>query len=356
MAKRPGPMARPGPKAKKTDAKFAELVQRSSIGEIFGAAIDHSHPDGATAELQKELKLNGNQIPLDLLQTRGADRAVEKRTTGVTPVPASGSIGANQQPIIPFVFPQGAVAFLNIEQPTVGVGESVFSVLSTAAAPGTPAKGADTAHTAAAFSAKVLAPSRIQASVFYSREDAARLAGLDAALRSNLSDALSDQLDQEVLTGTNGLLTSTNLENNDAAAVDAFASYRSRFCYDNIDGSFAAVSSDLKLVVGTDTYSSMSEKYRGNSSDIDALMSLMEITGGVRVSGNVTDTASNKQNGIVRRGMRMDAVAPVWEGVTLILDEVTQAKAGEIVLTAVMLFSFSILRQDGFTKVEAQHA
>ena len=340
-------------KAKGEGAERRELVERSSLGEIVGAAVDHSQPEGATAELQKELGINGNQVPLALLEARGA---VEQRTSGVTPAPATGSIGANQQPIIDFVFPQGAVAFLNIPEPTVGVGEAVYTVLSTAASPGTPAKGADQGHSTAAFSAKVLKPSRIQASVFYSREDAARLAGLDAALRMNLSDALSNQLDQEVLTGTNGLLTGTNLDNNDASSADTFNSYRSRFCYGNIDGSFAAVSSDLKLVLGSDTYSAMATQFRGTSSDVDSLASLMLISGGVRVSANVTATASKKQNGVVRRGMRMDAVAPVWEGVTLILDEVTQAKAGEVVITAIMLFSFDILRKNGFVKVQAQHA
>ena len=36
-------------------------------------------------------------------------------------------------------------------------------------------------------------------------------------------------------------------------------------------------------------------------------------------------------------GMRRDMVAPIWEGVEIIFDELTMAKTGEIVLTAVML-------------------
>ena len=35
--------------------------------------------------------------------------------------------------------------------------------------------------------------------------------------------------------------------------------------------------------------------------------------------------------------MRRDMVSPIWEGVTLIPDEITQAKKGEIVITAVLL-------------------
>ena len=60
---------------------------------------------------------------------------------------------------------------------------------------------------------KFCRPSRIQASFFYSREDRARFAGMDSALRMNLSEALSDKLDQQILNGANGLLEGTNIPN-----------------------------------------------------------------------------------------------------------------------------------------------
>ena len=37
-------------------------------------------------------------------------------------------------------------------------------------------------------------------------------------------------------------------------------------------------------------------------------------------------------------------------------DEVTKAADGEIVLTAVMMYAFKILRKGGFTKIQSQHA
>ena len=336
--------------------EMRELVGKAAISGIFDAALSGAQATGAEAELQKELKLAGNSVPLALLRRHDDGEGIEHRTTGVTPVPAAGSIGATQSEIIPAVFPEGAVAFLGIPQPTVPVGERVYSVLSTSAAPGTPAKGAEQGHSAAAFTAAVLSPGRIQASLFFAREDRARLAGLNEALRSNLSEALGDELDQQVLTGTNGLLTGTNLANNTASAADTFATYRSRFAFGLVDGKYAMTTGDLRLLVGSATYSHAASVYRGNNSDLDALASLMAATGGVRVSANVTAVSGNKQNVIIRRGGRQDAVTPIWEGITLITDEVTQAKAGEIVITAVMLFAFKVLRADGFNKVQSQHA
>ena len=90
--------------------------------------------------------------------------------------------------------------------------------------------------------------------------------------------------------------------------------------------------------------------------DRSALDRLMEVTGGVRVSAHVPAASVNKQNTLIRRGMRRDMVAPIWEGVTLIPDEITKAADGEIVITAVMLHAVKILRADGFYKQQFQVA
>ena len=93
---------------------------------------------------------------------------------------------ANQQPVIPAVFPQSCADFLGIDMPTVPMGEAIFPVLSTSVTPGTPAEGSDQAASTAAFSAEKLSPGRIQASFFYSREDRSAFAQMDESLRMNL--------------------------------------------------------------------------------------------------------------------------------------------------------------------------
>ena len=80
----------------------------------------------------------------------------------------------------------------------------------------------------------------------------------------------------------------------------------------------------------------------------------MTIGGGVRVSPHIAAVASTKQKSVVRLGARRDAVAGLWAGITLIPDEVTRAKHGEIVITAVMLAAVKILRADGFYKAEVK--
>ena len=321
----------------------AALVARCSLGDVFAATLEHRATEGAVRELQEHLGLGFNQVPLDLLEHRAV-------------TPGATNVGQNQAAIIPGVFPMSVASFLEIDMPTVGVGEAVFPVLTQNAEVKTPAENAEAAETTGSFSADVLSPSRLQASFFYSREDRARFAGMDMALRENLSMALADGLDDQILSGTNGLLTGTNLANHAAGAITSFANYKSQLLYGRVDGTYASVAGDIRLVVGAGTYAHAAGQYRATENNFSALDVLMGAAGGVRVSAHVPAVNNNKQNAVVRLGMRRDMVAPIWQGVTLIPDEITKAKAGQIVLTAILLYAAKLLRAGGFYKQETQHA
>ena len=326
------------------DRELRSLIVRANVGEIFEAALEHRQTDGVEAELQTHYRLAANAIPLAMLETRA-----------VTAAP--GQVAQNQSAIIPGVFPQSCAAFLGIDMPTVPVGDSVYPVLATNADVGTPAENAAQGETTGSFSADVLSPSRLQASFFYSREDRARFSGMSEALQSNLSDALADGLDKQILAGTEGLFTGTKLANHNASAVTSYAAYRSELGYGRVDGTYAGSVGDLRIVMGAATYGHAAGVFRStNAGDRAALEDLMSVTGGVKVSAHVPAVASNKQNAVIRLGMRRDMVAPVWEGVTLIPDEITKAGSGQIVVTAVMLHAVKILRADGFHKQQVQIA
>ena len=322
------------------------LRTRSNVGNIFDVAIGHGNTSGAEREIQEHYGLGANQVPLSLL-TSG-----ELRTRAVTPAPAT--VAQNQSEIIPYVFPMSAAAFLGVDMPTVGVGEAVYPVLTSELAVGTPAENASQAETTGSFSADALSPSRIQAAFFYSREDRARFAGMDASLRENLSMGLSDGLDKQVLNGTNGLFNGTVLANHNVTSATTWDLYMSQLVYGRVDGRYANVTGDVRMVVGSATYGDMGATYRNASVDRSVLDRLMDVTGGVRVSAHVPAAASNRQNVVIKRGNNRDMVAPVWEGVTIIPDEVTKAASGQIVITAVMLHAVKLLRSDGFYKQQIQ--
>ena len=328
---------------------LSDLESRASVADVFGAVLEHRATNGATAELQTHRGLAANQVPVALLRSTVETRAV---------TPSPGQVAQNQSPIIPGVFPASCAEFLAIDMPTVPVGDSVYPVLTTNADVGVPDENDVQAETTGAFSASVLSPGRLQASFFYSRESRASFAGMDEALRSNLSDALSDKLDQQILAGSKGLFAGTILANHAASAVTTYANYRNLFGYGRVDGTYATGIGDIRVVTGAGTYGHMAGVFRSaNAGDRAALEDLMNVTGGVKVSAHVPAVSnSHKQNAVIRLGMRRDMVAPIWEGITLIPDEVTKAGAGQIVITAVMLHAVQLLRAGGFFKQESQHA
>ena len=179
---------------------------------------------------------------------------------------------------------------------------------------------------------------------------------MDASLRQNLSAGLADGLDQQVIAGDNGLLEGTNLANNNVSSETSYSLYRSQLGYGRVDGRYAGSIGDIRLVMASETYGHAAGEFRSNNAgDRAALEDLIEATGGVMVSAHVP-FASNKSNVIVRRGMARDMVVPIWEGISLIPDEITGAKKGEINITAVMLHAVKILRVGGFFKQQTQHA
>ena len=334
------------------DKELSGILDKASIGELFDGVLEHRSADGAMKELQTHYGLGDNQIPLDCLQTRSDGMELETRAVS----PAPGDVGQNQNQILPYVFPQACASFLGIPQPRVGVGEAVYPVLTSELDVGTPAENAAQAETTGAFSADVLSPSRLQASFFYSREDRARFRNMDMSLRMNLSDGLASGLDKQIIAGTNGLLTGTNLAHNNVNSVTNFASYLSEYAYSRVDGRYANMTSQVRIVMGSGAYTHAASVYRNNSVDRNALDRLMEVTGGVKVSGHVPDVASNKQNAIIRLGMRRDMISCLWEGISLIPDEITLANKGQVQITAIMLYAVKILRKAGFRKQQSQHA
>ena len=342
----------PTVKATGNDAEGRELralVSRADVGRIFDNVLEHRSSSGAEAELQKHYALGSNQVPLSLL----TGTPVEYRA--VTPAPSN--VGQNQDMIIPAVFPASCAAFLGVDMPTVGVGEAVYPVLTSVLSVETLAENAEGTETTGAFSADVLSPGRLQASFWYSREDRARFVGMAEALRQNLNEGLADALDKQIISGTNGLLTGTNLANNNQSGISDFADYKSKFAYGRVDGQYAMGTEDLRIVMGSGTYAHAATIYRDTTAEDDALSALKAATAGVKVSAHVPDVSNaNKQDAVIRLGMRRDMVAPIWEGVTLIPDEVTKAATGSIVVTAVMLYAVKILRAAGFHKQQSQHA
>ena len=332
--------------------ELAQLTKRASVGDILLATFEKRQTEGAPAELQKHYKLGAHQVPLEMLRV---DRGVESRAAATVPA----SIGdASQAAVIVPIFSSGDGAFLGIERPTVPVGDAAYPVLSTVPSVKGPfTDSTEAAQTDATFVANSLAPERLQASFSYTRTDAARFAGLDSSLRLALNGGLQERLDQQAIEGTDGLLTGTNLPNNNVSNVSTFALYLSGLLYGRIDGRYARTPGDIRMIVGQGTFAHASAAYKGNNSDESGVERLQEKSGGLMVSAHVPDVASNRQNALIRLGLeRGGAVQPMWQGVSLVVDEFTRAAFGEVIIHAILLANFAITRKAQWHKQQTQHA
>ena len=333
------------------DRQLADLEQRASLGEIFDGARRNRQPTGATKELLDHLGMDGNFVPLSMFTTPMEERAAATIT---------GDNQGNQQPVVRAVFPGSVSAFLNIDQPTVPVGTYLIPVISTSATVHSPAEGAAAAESTGAFVVSTLTASRLQASFRWQREDATKFMELESALRDNLNEAVMSALDAANLNhSTDGLLGSGGLTSRtgDAAAEATFADHYG-FLFDDmtIDGSYASMANDVKILYGPHGYVHAASKYRGNSSDMTALAALMRDSGGVMTSAHVPDPATNDQNVIVRKGMRRDFSNPMWMGLEIVYDDITGAGTGELVIWAYLMAARKLLRADGFQRRMVQVA
>ena len=338
-----------------------DLQGRVSFGRYLSGFANQEQLSGAERELAEHrgLATAGNVIPWDALL--GAAPAVELRADAVTPAPASGN-PVNQAEILQRVFSRGAVARLGVSMPSVAVGTASYPVIGTGQSAAFVAADAEKDAAAGAITPNALGPVRLQARVQFRVEDAMSVMGLESALREDLSRAISDQLDAQVVslgdarvrgflaTAANGGLADYT---DPTVAVDfaAAAEQAAR----GVDGKYAGAENELSWVVGVGTYTKLAGLIQSNDS-VSATERLRRLLRDFMASANIPAVASTIQSGIIAKLGAMDsgmnAVAPIWEGLRLIRDEVTNADKGQIQVTAVCLHNFKVLRADGFVRTK----
>lgn len=326
--------ATPEVRETRTDPQLSELETRARLADVFEATSTGRLTTGATAELQAERGLAADQIPLSLLETRA--------TSGSAPA----NVGRNQDEILPVVFPESSLAFMGVSNPTVGVGERVYPVM-TAPTDGAADydEGTKVDDTDFTFASTLLAPRRIQRSFTWSIEDGAIFAGMEDALRRNLSAGLGDGLDEYVLTKTDKGLFDHGTDPSAPTKEADYAAYRLAVM-GRVDGIYASRASDVRMLVTPGIYRHMDSKFRGTGgTDESALEMVMRLSGGIRSTANAPDpTGDEFHQAVTHRGPAGAAVAPIWDGIQLIRDNISGSREGEIRLTAVMLANFAVLR------------
>ena len=321
--------------------EIRQLTRRASLGSYLASAARQVNVDGAEAELRAALDLDADQVPLDVLLPSETTASAEHRADAATNVAAS--IAESQSSIAGRIFAESSGAYLGIDRPTVGVGDSSYVALVSGAAADFRSDGVAKDADAATFTTKTVSPRRVTSRYLFGVESSVKLAGLEEALRSDLTATLSDKLDAVALAGqaavsntspaVEGLvsqLTAPGDPPDVATASDYLGVYPAR-----VDGKYSADGSNVRVLVSPDTFKHAYGLQLATSGD---LLSEQLPAGRFRASANMPATASDIATAITyAAGARRGFVQPVWRALTIIRDPYTKAESGQVALTAVVL-------------------
>ena len=345
--------------------ELRSLQGRASLGRYLQGFAHQEQLSGAERELAETrgLSTSGNVLPWDALLPPPRPGA-ELRDDAVTGAPGSGN-PVNQSAIIGRIFARSAVRRLGVAMPSVGVGQASYPVITAGQAGAFVAADGAVEATAGAVAPNVLAPVRLQARLQFRIEDAMTTLGLESGLADDLTMALGDRLDAQLIglgdanvrgflaTAAHGGLADydapTEVVNFAAAALQAAR---------GVDGRYAGSESECSWVIGTASYQKMAALIQANDST-SATERLRRVLRDFMASANIPAAASNVQQGILAKlgaADAINAVCPIWEGLRLIRDEVTNAAKGQIQVTAIALHNFAILRADGFARTKVKIA
>ena len=310
---------------------------------------------GPRANTTQALKIGARDFPLRLL-------APEVETRATTDVDGA----ATQVSWLDRVFAGSAASHIGVGMPSVSPGLSSYPVTSagpTAAQRGRAEAAADAAWTVGVTEVK---PTRNAVRVVFTSEDAARLPGLEQALRRDMRAALVAGIDKAIFVGDSGA-------NEDAGGITGFqtagigevtlkqtdkikAAKTLEVFVDLIEGLYAGSLGDLRIVSSVGAARLWLKTIAAATVENQTVAQFLMASGLSWMTRADIDTATAAGDfgafiGL-GRGIAGSAVAPVWESARLILDPYSGAAKGETALTLQTLWGFAIPRTANYKRLK----
>ena len=331
-----------------------ELEGRAEVRRYIGAAMDGGAVDGAEAELNAALGMGAGSFPLRLLAPEAETRATTDTDAGVT-----------QGTWLDRLFADTAAMHVGVSFRSAGAGVAAYPVTTAGAGAAQRGRGEAAADAAWTIGVTEVKPSRNAVRAVFSVEDAARLRGLEDALRRDLRMALTEGIDRAVFIGDDGanenagditgLTTAgiTEVTLTQAAKVK-YVDWMGKFAA-LIDGRYAASPSDLRVVLAVGANTLLMSTI-ANSNRNETVGQVLRGNGiNWRVRGEIEAASTAGKFGAfvgLGRGIAGAAVAPVWDQARLIRDPFSNAAKGEVALTLQTLWGFALPRAANFRRLK----
>ena len=342
----------------KVDGESTELKQlerRVQAGRYVAAAMEERSIDGAELEYNAALDIPSNRFPLAVLAPE------EERATSDTDIATMPGSWLDR------LLATTAADRLGISFRSVATGAASYPVTTAGATGAQRGRTQDAAVAAWTVGTKELKPTRNAVHLEFSIEDAARMPGLEDALRRDLRAGLMEAVDKAIFTGDNsanentadmaGLTTISGVTERTITQANKVKPKETLTAFANmVDGIHAESLSDLRVVAAVGANTLWLTTIANSTAENQTLAQFMMASGlsWTTRGGIENNTANGDFGAFVGRGRGIEGagVAAVWESGELVRDPYTKAKSGEVLLTLNYLWDFDLVRAANFNRVK----
>ena len=334
-----------------------DLSQRIELRSYLNRYSQGHKLEGAEAEFNKGLGLDDvSHVPWQALAPTELEQRQEQRQDVATAV-TIGDWGKTVHALLPRIFEKTDAGFLGVSTPAVPAGTSTYPVMTGGTTATMHSANDEVDAAAATFTVVNVTPTRLSARYLLNLEGLAAMGQmLETTLRRDLRQTMGDQFDEQIINGNgtapnvSGLFHQLTDPSNPAAEA-TFANYRLT-ATDQLDGKMAATEASIRILVGLATWKHARSK-QNDDNQLDAIEAAQRLGSRWQNSARIPDVASKRQDALLTFEPSA-AVAPVWQGVTMIRDPYTNAAKAQVALTAHMLFGFAMKRKDGWKQIRFQ--
>lgn len=364
------PVPAPEDAPKSEERELRKMFADAQLGSYVSAAMTGGTvSDGVERELNDALEIKdgaaGVEVPLALLgdvETRQEEKPGElrRRADSVTDLSVTDH-GVTPKGWLDRIFGRTVAQWLGISFESVSTGISSHLAVTGGASAKTKAPEAAQDAESYTVAAIALEPNRLVARYIFRVEDAARLAGLEAAMRRDLASALADALDHQVVNGQGVLITGllglaatqrVNVEWQAQLGFDVSTIQNTLNALAGLlDGKYAVMPGDIKTALSPLAFANMVKTYAIATEPETGYELLNRVGFATRSTHQIAGPAAvNDLYAIVALGNMIagSAVASMWPSVSLIRDPYTDASKGLVALTATNLWDFHVIRADNW--------
>ncbi len=334
--------------------ELAGLQERSQVSSYIAAALEQRAVGGAELEYNQAIGIAGNRFPLSLLAPP-EERATTDTDTTMTP-----------RSWLDRLLAESAASQVGITMESVPEGQPTYPITTAGATGAQRAREQDAAVTAWTIGVEDLTPKRNAVHLEFTMEDAARLPGLESALRRDLQAGLMESIDRAIFLGDSGA-TGTGADIvglNTAAITEVTLTQANKVKGPEtlavfaglIDGIHATSMAQLMVVASVGANQLWLSTIVNSAAENQTLYQFLMASGLMHSTrANIaTATTNNTMAAFIGRGRGIQgaAVAAMWASGELIRDPYTKAKSGEVLLTMNYLWDFGVIRASNFARLK----